>query len=48
MVLTENSFEIASIFLSDVFQLRVLIKYTDDLIGNMDETPTNTNMSPNY
>jgi hypothetical protein len=47
-LLPDKSFEISSSFLSDVYKSRIEMHYTDDLIANMDETPININMPPNY
>ena len=41
-----NPFEISSIF--HLTYIKVDMNYTYDLIGNMDETPININMPPNY
>ena len=43
-----NTINIASNFLSSVFNSKYSMKYTEDLLGNMDETPLNINMALNY
>ena len=46
--LPKSSIDIASQFLSSVYNSRLNMKYSDDLIGNLDETPLCINMAPNY
>ena len=46
--LPKSSVYIASQFLSSVYNSRLTMKYSDDLIGNLDETPLCINMAPNY
>ena len=43
-----NNINVASEFISSVFNSRYSMKYTEDLIANMDETPLCINMAPNY
>ena len=47
-LLPQNSFDSTSIFLSDVYNSRLSMKYDDDVIANIDETPININIPPNY
>ena len=46
--LPEDSYNIICQFISQCYKSRVAMKYTDDVIFNMDETPLSLNMPPNY
>ena len=47
-LLPKKSFEITSIFLSDLYKSCITMKYDDEVIVSMDVTPININMPPNY
>lgn len=44
----KSSIEIASQFISSVYNSRLIMKYSDDLIGNLDETSLYIDLAPNY